>query len=126
MASTKYIAVLVLTAMVVATAVTTVVQAKEAEVTPPFQAECSTTEKIQFLKNLKVPDALGSSETREALIVALGESTSDPSWVTDQIIGQWYYEYGDGNILYVGLQIRSHYLQVAIHYDDEFVSTIDC
>jgi hypothetical protein len=99
---------------------------KVEETEPPFQADCTTTPKIQFLERMRISDNMDSDATREAVLVALGKSTSNPNWATQNLKGQWYYEYGSEELLYSGLSIRSHYLQLAIHYDDKAVSTIVC
>jgi hypothetical protein len=93
---------------------------------PPFQADCTTTTKIQFLEIITVPGNMNLDATRESILLALGKSTSNPNWAAQNFNGQWYYEYGEDEVLYSGLSIRSHYLRLAIHYDDEAVSTIVC
>jgi hypothetical protein len=92
----------------------------------PFPANCTTTEKIQFLRRMNVPENMGLEATRDAVLIALGKSTSDPNWAQQNLKGQWYYEYSTEDIVYAGLTIRGHYLRLAIHYDEEVVSTIIC
>jgi hypothetical protein len=91
--------------------------------------DCTTTEKIQYPTSIKTPTELNFDEKREAVMIVLGNASPDSSWpteVTNQFKGQWFYEYQTGNIVYAGLTIRSHYLQIAIDITPTELTTIVC
>ena len=48
------------------------------------------------------------------------------TWVNGEIKGQWYYEDERENVVFAGLNVRSHYLQLAISYNDQSLRSIVC
>ena len=91
-----------------------------------YWGDCTTSEKIWFTQRTRVPGSLSLETVREAILVSLGKSSSDPSWATQQLKGQWFFEHDTDDTLYAGLSIRSHYLQLAIRYDSTEVVSIVC
>ena len=88
--------------------------------------DCTTSEKIWYTQRTHVPETLSLESVREAVLTALGKSSSDPSWFTQNLKGQWFFEHDTGDVLYAGLSVRSHYLQLAISYDSTEVVSIVC
>ena len=87
--------------------------------------ECTTNESIFFPSKIRTT----ISETalkKEAIMLALGTSTSEPSFGTTYFKGQWFYEYSVGNVIFSGYKVRSHYLKTAIIINDKYITTILC
>jgi len=96
--------------------------------TLPFEAKCTTSAKIQYAEVITVPAGLEYSDVYGAIQEALGSNynTNSGSYVSREIVGEWFYEYDADQVIYAGLTVRSHYLQLAIYADTESVTTIVC
>ena len=85
---------------------------------------CTTNERIyktSVIRTSKPPE-----EKRDAILKALGVSTSDPHFNVKHFKGQWFYETEDEHAVYAGYNIRKHYLSVAVIYSENNIITIVC
>ena len=91
-------------------------------------SECTTTEKIYYTENFTLPDDLNKHNFRDAVYYALGNvySAADGGFISDQKAGEWYYESEADDVIYAGIDIRQHYLQVAISYSDDRLESVVC
>ncbi len=88
--------------------------------------ECTTNERIYNESNLRVNASIDKTIKREAILKALGVSTSNPNFAVHTFKGQWFYEHENDDAIFVGYKIRNHYLSVAIIYTEKGLSTIIC
>jgi len=75
-----------------------------------------------------VPTGLDLEQVNRAIRTALGGEYSVRSdrWVDQEIKGQWYFEGQGDRLIYGGFSVRSHYLQLAITYDETEVISVVC
>jgi hypothetical protein len=99
-----------------------------AETESPFEANCTTSSKVQYPEVIPVPSDLEYAEINRAIQSALGSNYNieSGSYVSREITGEWFSEYQDDKITYAGLTVRNHYLQLAIYADLQNVTTIVC
>jgi len=88
--------------------------------------ECTTNESIYFETKIRVNDSIGKDLKKDAVLRAVGYSTSNPDFVVKTFTGQWFYEYENEDAIFIGYKVRSHYLSVAVIYTPEGLSTIVC
>ena len=94
---------------------------------------CASGKIIPEPTSIRVPSGLSVTDTKKALAAALAAVKVDhDTWSLNQTWtsvtltrgkqNNWWYpeDYGD-EIIYAGYSWGSHYLQVAIHYDSQFV-----
>lgn len=101
--------------------------AVHAGVTPDSVAKtCTTTEEIYNSTTIHTNDNIQKEQKREAILKALGHSTSNPNFAVQNFKGQWFYEHETDDAVFAGYKIRSHYLKVAVIYSDLGLDTILC
>ena len=88
--------------------------------------DCTTADTIQFANSMRVPQELNSKQVHDVVLVALGSADVEVSWARDTFDGQWFLEYQDDSVMFAGYSVRSHYLQVAIMFADDKITTIVC
>ena len=91
---------------------------------------------------IEVPPGVSLSQVQVAILTAITERPEPPPYDDTVVLGQagdaiiwslfkqsvaqqnaWFPESYSAGVIYAGLQIRSHYLRVAIRYDTEAVRT---
>jgi len=88
-------------------------------------SNCTTTPAIQFEKSIPVSANFDQQQKLRIVYAALNYSEEPESWDDDKQKGVWQFERADGNIVYAGLTIRTHYLQAMITMgEDSFVTTV--
>ena len=91
-----------------------------------FDSQCSTKPKIQAVEFIPVPPNMKSKDVREAILLSLGK-TANPNWVMIAMMkNQWFFEKAEGEVVYAGFSVRTHYLQLAAHHDQDQITTIVC
>ena len=88
--------------------------------------ECTTNERIYSPTQIRTNSNFTKEQKSTAILKALGVSTSEPNYATQQFKGQWYYEHESEDAIFAGYQIRSHYLNVAVTFSDKGLITIIC
>ncbi len=94
--------------------------------TANYPAQCSITPLIADPTPLRIPPDLDIEEIKQAVIRALGPSSSNPNLYVTMIRGQWFIEEIIGNTIFVGLDIRSHHLSVAIIIENQQLTAALC
>ena len=88
--------------------------------------DCTTTEKIRFAETMRGSPDLNRDLVREAVLVVLGKAAVNPAYSTRQFKGRWAFESEQDNVIYAGLNVRSHYLQLAVVLENNAVTTVVC
>ena len=82
----------------------------------PPELNCTTTRSVQFFRAIDIPEERTSNSSRIAILAAL---ENDQMWT-------WRHERTEGKTTYVGLKVRSHYIQAAIIQNQGEIITILC
>ena len=88
--------------------------------------ECTTNSSIYNPSQIRTNSNVSIVLKRAAVFAALGHSTSKANFTTSVFKGQWFYEFESGNTIYAGYNIRSHYLNVAVNFNEKGIKTIIC
>ena len=98
------------------------------EVDEGLISSCTAGPKIQFAETIPIPDELSHDDTISAIHAALGAryGLSDDTYVSKEIVGDWFYESTSEEVVFAGLTVRSHYLRLAIVVDEDAVKSIVC
>jgi len=87
---------------------------------------CTTSSAIQYPASIATPEKLTTDQQRKVVYAALNYRPGSAKWDDDPAKGSWMYEKDDGNVVYAGLTIRTHYLQAAIILSPGNIDTIVC
>jgi len=90
------------------------------------EPQCTTTPPIQYEEMIPVADKFSEDQRLQIIYAALNYAPDQVRWDDDAAKEQWQHERTDGNIVYAGINIRSHWLQTAITITDAGFVTIVC
>ena len=89
-------------------------------------AECTTNEKIYFKTLIRSNESINKVAKRSAILKAIGVPEANANFAIKMFKGQWFYEFESDDAVYVGYKIRSHYLSVAVIYNEKGLISILC